>query len=233
MNELIQQSFAWYNLPFTVLLILVVLYWLLAILGTIDLDLFEFDFDADMDADLDVDLDADGFDGAGGSGSGFFRGLAQFFDLGTIPLTLLASLGVLFGWMISVTINYYLLPGIGLFLGVCVMFGSMFSGLILTKLILMPFRPMLKKLMVDGVKHEPLVGKVCTVRTGEVTDQYGQGELIHKNREKILQIRISPDAEPLRKGDSALLISFHESTLVYQVRAVSDDTIEIQKGHES
>ena len=60
MSELIQAAIHWSTLPLTVMLGLVVFYWLLTILGAIDLDGFDFDFDTDTDIDADLDVDADG-----------------------------------------------------------------------------------------------------------------------------------------------------------------------------
>ena len=59
--ELMRFSFDMVNLPFTVLLLVVMLYWGCVIAGAMDLDFFDIDADAevDMDADVDVDVDAD------------------------------------------------------------------------------------------------------------------------------------------------------------------------------
>ena len=62
-------------LPFTLLLLPVFLYWLLAALGTLDLDFLNVDLDADVDMDVDGDLDVDAAgvgDGAPDGGPGVF-----------------------------------------------------------------------------------------------------------------------------------------------------------------
>ena len=60
MTELIQTAFSPINLLFTILLMLVILYWLSIIIGALDIGSFDLDFD--FDADVDVDLDADGLE---------------------------------------------------------------------------------------------------------------------------------------------------------------------------
>ena len=63
MGELLQACVSLANLPYTILLGLVLLYWVSVIVGVFDLDSgtpdMDADADLDMDADADVDMDAD------------------------------------------------------------------------------------------------------------------------------------------------------------------------------
>ena len=79
MGELFELSVSGANLPFTIMLGLVILYWVGVILGALDIELFDFDLDLDGDADIDVDADA----GAVGGG-GIARGAGGF--AGSIPV---------------------------------------------------------------------------------------------------------------------------------------------------
>ena len=54
MMELVTAAFLPVNFVLTVLLILVVLYWLMVIIGALDADLFDIDFDTDVDVDVDA-----------------------------------------------------------------------------------------------------------------------------------------------------------------------------------
>ena len=85
MRELLEASISYVNFPFTVLLGLVLLYWITVIVGLLDLDLFDVDLDVDADVDVDVDVDVDaGADvpGVGGAGIATLR----FFHVGTVPV---------------------------------------------------------------------------------------------------------------------------------------------------
>jgi hypothetical protein len=65
MHEVFAESLTWANLPFTVLLGVVVVYWILVALGALDMNLFG-EVDADLHAELHVDGHVDGdvhFDG--------------------------------------------------------------------------------------------------------------------------------------------------------------------------
>jgi hypothetical protein len=76
------------NLPFTVLLGAVALYWLLVVFGLADTDLL--DAEGGVDAGLDVGAEGGGDSGGGGggdAGGGFFRPISSFLALGEVPTT--------------------------------------------------------------------------------------------------------------------------------------------------
>ena len=56
MGELFTEAFAAYNLPLTLFLGLVFLYWLLVIVGALDLDFLNIDLDHDFHADVHIDV---------------------------------------------------------------------------------------------------------------------------------------------------------------------------------
>ena len=59
MSDLIADSFAWVNLPFTLLLGLVIIHWTIVAMGLIGLDSLDFDLDGNTDVHLDVHSDLD------------------------------------------------------------------------------------------------------------------------------------------------------------------------------
>lgn len=81
---------------FSVMLIIAVFYWLIACLGIVDID----GLDADMDLDVPDGLDAgDAMDS--GSVQGPLSGILLKFGLNGVPVTIVLSLIILFGWMLS------------------------------------------------------------------------------------------------------------------------------------
>ncbi len=95
MVEFLELCFTSVNLPFTILLILVFIYWVFFIVGAVGLDSLDLDFDAfDLDADVDVDVDAhlDAHGGGhAGHSSGMFVSMLRFFNVGDIPLMIWAT----------------------------------------------------------------------------------------------------------------------------------------------
>lgn len=95
--------------PFTVLLIAAILYWLMVILGALDLDILHLGHGHDAGHDA-------GHGGSHGSGShdsshdgeshlhgGMVHGLLEFLSIGKVPLTIILSILVLVGWMVGMS----------------------------------------------------------------------------------------------------------------------------------
>jgi hypothetical protein len=141
MHEVFAESITWANLPFTVLLGTVVLYWIMVALGALDMNLFgevdadlhadaHFDAHADGGVDLDGDGDLDGHplvpgdpphltgDKAGGISkeltggeSSFLVQALSFLNVGKVPVMFVASVLVLCLWLGSMISNHYLTGG--------------------------------------------------------------------------------------------------------------------------
>ena len=99
MQELYQHAFSPVNLPFTVPLLVCLIYWLLMILGLFDLDSFNPNFDVSHDAHIDghVDAHADGHidanhhSGAHAQG-GMFHAIFDFLNVLDVPLMIVMSI---------------------------------------------------------------------------------------------------------------------------------------------
>ena len=93
MEQFIENCLAWPSFPATVLLGLVCLYWLLMMLGAVDLDFLDIDVDLDMDVDVDI----------GGSPSILQFGFLPFkwLNIGSVPTMLWVSIFSLLAWMVS------------------------------------------------------------------------------------------------------------------------------------
>ena len=62
MSDLYNAAFSPVNLPYSILMIFISVYWMLVIIGLLDIDLFDLDLDTDADLDVDGDLgDVGGF----------------------------------------------------------------------------------------------------------------------------------------------------------------------------
>jgi len=82
------------NLPLTVLMGLVILYWIASMLSGLDLD-----------SDVDLDLDAEVGDVAG---IGSAIGVLSFFNIGLVPLSILMSVFVFTAWLTSLLVTGFL-----------------------------------------------------------------------------------------------------------------------------
>ena len=59
----------------------------------------------------------------------------------------------------------------------------------------------------SAAKHESLVGKVCTVRTGTVTDRFGEALLEDGGAGLVVRVRVDT-GETLKRGDQVVIVGY-------------------------
>jgi len=195
MSELFHAAFAPVNIVYTIILLVVVMYWLVAILGLLDIGAFDLGADVDIDsADLEMDV-------SGGSALGSVLG---FFNFGEVPVTLYATIVALSMWVVSVQLSYYLrdyLAGIELWFALALALPNLLFGLLMAKLITMP-----AKWFNEQREHEtPLVGKVCLITSLEADQESGQCEVATGGAPITLHV-YTQEGEILNRGDAAVIV---------------------------
>jgi hypothetical protein len=95
MDDFLHALATWGVAPFTVLLIAAVLYWLLVILGALDLDILHLHHEAHHDAAHD------GHHAGDDQHPGWFAGFLEFLSVGKVPLTVILSILVFAGWTVA------------------------------------------------------------------------------------------------------------------------------------
>ena len=200
MTELFQAALSAENIIYTVLLAVVLLYWLSVIAGGLDMN--AFDVDLDIDADLDLDLDAD-VDGAGGT-SGWLAGALHFFNFGKLPTMVILSFVILFAWMINILMNHYLGGG-SLVFALMLMLPNLFISLLLTKVITTPLIPIFKQLNTPEEEVD-FVGMTCKLTVTANKTKKGQAEVIHENRSLLIYVKVDDDVDEINKGEDAIIL---------------------------
>lgn len=158
-KELWEQSILPYNLPLTILLVLVVLFWLRTIVVGAGEDLF--------DGDVDVDADA-----AGGDSST----LLSIVNAGAVPLTLVLSILILMLWIAAVALNYYFNPDQSIARAMLLDAGGLVLAVIATKLVTQPLVPVMRRLKA-AENAAPVIGETGVVRSLELDAVRGQVEV--------------------------------------------------------
>lgn len=204
-KEILEQAILPYNLPFTILLGVVILFWLLTVVGFLSMD----------SLDPDLDLNGDDFDGNLGD---LPAAMLRVVNAGMVPLTVVLSILILMMWIGSMILNYYFNPShsgwlaAGLFLAVFVI------GVIATKLITQPLVPLMRRLK-EAENAAPVIGEVGVVRSIQLDSTYGQVEVERPDgASALLNARLGPDSEPIFRGTTVAIISCDEATGVYLVR---------------
>jgi len=196
MVELISESFKVPNLPATILLLLILLYWVVNLIGIFDFEMLLGDADFGKDVEVDHDLDSDSF-------------LGKTFDFGDVPIAIAASFFVLFFWMSTLLTNYYL-GNSSLWFALIIYIPAIIGSFIITRLITIPLSKLYSLLHLHTEEtdtNNDFTGSVCTLFVEASEDKSGQGE-INRNGDPIrVHIRTYP-GKVLKKGQSALLIEY-------------------------
>lgn len=207
MKEFISVVSGFPTVVFTVLLGVIFLYWILAILGAVDIDVL--DFDADLEADVDTDA----------SGVSGLTGLLSTLGLSGPPVTVILSLLVVFSWLFSYFSSAHLLTlfpqGIfhfGIGVGLSLLCFAM--AIPITAIIIKPLKGLF---VVHGAKSKShYIGALCKITTLEVTDTFGQAEIDDGEAGILISVR-NATPNTLKKGDKAVVTAYDQSKGTYQV----------------
>ena len=217
-EELYTEALRWYNLPWSIMLALMMLYWIIATIGVIDLDSLDFDLSLDANADIDADADIDT-----NVGGGVFAGILEFIHLGSLPLMVVLSGLVICAWSFAIIGNYYLNPtNIG-FLGFGISFAVSLPGVVVSSLTLWPVAVLYKRLGNKTDGNLTMIGRTCKVRSDRVDASFGQAEISTPEGPLIVNVRLASESGPLIEGDSALIISEDVEHMLYTVRKISNE----------
>ncbi|MCP3667834.1 MAG: DUF1449 domain-containing protein [Gammaproteobacteria bacterium] len=201
---------------FTFLLGVVTLYWLVAVLGVVDIDVLDFDI-PDADGGLGVNSDS------GVSTPDALAGIMLKIGLHGVPVTIIVSFISLFGWLCCYYLAHFLLghfpEGILRYLtGIPIFFGSLFVAVMITAVVIKPLRPLFKKAQQHTEKL--VLGQSATVRTSKVDNDFGEATLDDGGAGLILKVRSSGDSV-FKKGDKVVLLEYMKENNVYRV--ISED----------
>ncbi|WP_020538635.1 OB-fold-containig protein [Lewinella cohaerens] len=195
MQELFQVAVHPLNLVYTVLMALVVLYWLSVILGAIDISAFDFDFDADLDVDVDVDVDADF------SLDGLFASALHFFHFDRVPFMLIMSLVVLSAWSMTVLTNHYW-GNYSAAYGLALAAPILLIAFLLAKILSYPLIPLFARMNTAAAPVE-YVGMQCRVKLPPYGKNFGQGGVYHDGDELLVNIK---STHSLKAGEETVII---------------------------
>lgn len=204
MSLFLQNCLTFPAIIFSGLFIIMMFYWVCAAFGLLDIDLFS----------VDTSVDGGGFDATG------FAGWLTKLGLAGIPVTIILTLFTLFGWLLSYFSVHWFIRFIDITLlrylvGFVVLLVVSFISIHLTAWCLKPLREKLAKSSPQKSVHK-LMGKLATVRSGEVTEHKGEAILEDGGAGLILQVRAAA-TENLKRGDRVVIISYDAASHSYLV----------------
>lgn len=215
MQELIEISLSPVNAFFTIMSILMVIYWVLVIVAGIDPDLFSIDFDA---ADLDSNFDKGSVDvpdrGDASEGSDFLKVL-KFFNFDELPLMFILTIIFFSMWLISVNVTYYL--GIeSTLLGFLLLIPNFILSLFVVKIFSRPLSYIYKQVNHKGEPEIDYLGRRCKVVSSMDRVKTGQVELLVNGDPMKIYARSNTD-DKLVAGQQAVIVGESEDRKYYLV----------------
>ncbi len=201
MSGYVQQCLTGPNLPATLLLGLVIGYWLLVMLGALDLDFFDFDIDLDGQSDSPLSVG--------------FLGL-RFLNLGRIPVMVWVSVFALTFWVLTMLLWFLFdRPAYepGLWWDFQYVLRNAALSVVLTKLVTQPLVPFFDT--PEEYTPESLIGRECEVSTYEATAEYGQARFRTDGAPLLLNVRTT--AGTLAKGDRAEIVDYDPKSRTYLI----------------
>ena len=227
MLELIRESILPVNLPFTILLGVIALYWIIGLLGLVDMEALDGVGGIEVDGLDGIDADAGdgvgegadgGEDGAGSSG-GFFQGILTIIGASDAPLIFVISLFSVFLWAFNIGGNHYFNPGFESGRAALLLIPVVIAACVVTRLLVVPLRPVMKMIR-SSEKPAEIIGATGTVRSSRLDAEFGEVEIETSEKNLILRARISSAETTLNKGDHILVVSKDEDSNVYLVRSL-------------
>ncbi|GAB2884277.1 hypothetical protein GCM10027046_11050 [Uliginosibacterium flavum] len=209
MGDFLATAFSYPTAILSALLLVVVFYWLLALIGLVDFESSDIDIDIDTDAQLDGDV-------------GDISVLASYMvamGLNGVPFSIVVSLLVLISWTITCMAAQWILPWVptaqlSFLVGTAILLLGIALAIILTARIVRPLR----KLFVshNAVSNASVVGQTCKVLTGSVTEKFGRAEVATNGAS--INIRVwatGPNA--LARGSTARILDYEAASGRYLI----------------
>lgn len=193
---------------YTVILGVLLVFWIFAILGAVDFDIFSPDADVDIDLDLDVDAEMPGF-----------LGLLHTLGLTGVPVTIVFSLLIFIAWILTYLASVYILPWVPTALlfwlaGSAVLVVSFAVAIPITARAIRPLKPVFRTH--NASSNQDYVGYACKVTSLEVKEDFGQGFIEDGGAGLNVRIRAqTPNA--FTKGDIVKIVSYDADNNTYQV----------------
>lgn len=214
------------NLPITVLLGLVMLYWLGVIFGALDMDVFDMDMDVDADVDVDIDVDVDvdmdidadvdaDVDADAHGSVGGLSSFAIFMNMDKIPLTVVFSTLITLWWAQAVILFHFFFKDQPI-LAWAIHLGTFFTSILLTKILTQPLAMMVKALGgdVDSGLTKAL-GQIGTLDFDCDENSLSQAEIQTDGAPLIVKVKSRQGR--IAEGSQVVLVEWNEEGEFYFV----------------
>ena len=208
-QEFLHISFSLPVIVFTIPFVVSMFFWMMSLLGIVDIDFLDFDVDVDVD----------------GSTSGQeMLGLLSKLGLDKVPVTIVFTILSIAGYVAAYVSTVFLLPLVGgTWLvwpaGLVIIVGGLFVAVMVARMIIGILSPLLKKVPQASVKS--IQGQTAVVITSRVDANFGEARV--DDGAGGLQLKVRTDVEGgFKKGDRVVLLEYLDGEHVWRVIAESN-----------
>lgn len=189
---------------FTFLLAICFLFWLITILGVLDMESLDL-------PEVDVGGEGGVLDAVGG--------LMMKLGLNGVPVTIMLSFIALFGWTISYNAVHHLhtadlAPPISWLANTGIFAIALFVAVALTAQVIKPLRSLFNSMSQEA--HTQVIGQVAVVRTSRVDDKFGEAEFDNGAAGFIFDVRAT-GGQVFKKDDRVILLEYQKEQDTYIV----------------
>lgn len=223
MKELLEASASLVNVVPTTLLVFVLIYWLIVIVGLIDMDALHLDLDHDVSVEHEIHTYADlptkdiAVKELNTTISGnWLQATLAFLNLGRVPFMIVMSFMILPIWAISILVNHYT-GNNSLVISLALLIPNLFVSAFIAKILTTPLVKVFDYLQNDPDKQQVL-GQVCTVLLPAGSNKIGQAVINNKGNTILLNVK-SADGNKLEKGKSAIVLEFNKDKHYYLIQS--------------
>jgi hypothetical protein len=174
---------------------------------------------------------ADHLDGLdAGDGGESAAGIVAALKLRSAPATVVLSSILLFSWIfttVGMEAVLALLPNGGVlvtFAKLALLVLAPVLSLFPTSIVVRPLARVFTPL--KATTHDALVGKMCTIRTGTVTDRFGEATLEDGGAGVVVRVRVEA-GEKLGRGDHAVIVGYDPDKQEFTVAPIDDEIADL------
>lgn len=202
MSELIKNSLTGVNIIPTVILGLVLLYWITVIIGVINFDLLDFDFDVDMDSEV-------------------FQGILVFLNLREIPFMVVFSISSLVFWILSMMLYRFPIEPGGLINGL-ILIPTLIVSLLITKVVTNPLKKLFKRDYEEGIAQEGVVGQLVTLVSSIKDGRLGQAKIERDGVYLLINVKAEKEEETFDKNEVAYIYRKDDDKNIYFIIKIEE-----------
>ncbi|WP_152537371.1 OB-fold-containig protein [Aquimarina pacifica] len=227
MKELIDIAFSPVNAFFTIMCLILILYWILTILTGFDLDFFDVDFDASADFDLDIDADADLENynpdvdlpqksvNAEVQSESIGIQFLRYFSFDELPLMFMLSIIFFSMWFISINVTHSF-GWQAHWLGFILLIPNLIISLFIAKIVTKPLAKLYRMINHKGEEEIDFLGRRCIVKSPVSGEKLGQIEVVINGDPIRVQAK-GFKGVTIRSGEEALIVNESKDKKYYLI----------------